>query len=120
MLEILVDENPHLKEKTLLAWANVAKNSLQMWNGFSSYQLVLGKNPNLPNIMTEKLPALQSVTTSEILKNHLDAMYSARTAFMKCQADEKIRRALRHPIRATEEIFLPGDHVFYKRDGSNK
>ena len=66
--------------------------------------------------MTEKLPALQSVT-SEILKNHLDAMYSARTAFMKCQADEKIRRALRHPIRATEEVFLPGDHVFYKRDG---
>ena len=70
--------------------------------------------------MTEKLPALQGVTTSEILKNHLDAMYSARTAFMKCQADEKIRRALRHPIRATEEIFLPGDHVFYKRDGINK
>ena len=27
MLEILVDENPYLKEKTLLAWANVAKNS---------------------------------------------------------------------------------------------
>ena len=120
MLEILVDENPHLKEKTLLAWANVAKNSLQMWNGFSSYQLVLGKNPNLPNIMTEKLPALQGITTSEILKNHLDAMYSARKAFMKCQANELIRRALRHPIRTTDEVFLPGEHVFYKRDGSNK
>lgn len=120
MLEILVEENPHTNEKLLLAWANVAKNSLQMWNGFSSYQLVLGKNPNLPNIMTEKLPALQGVTSSEILKTHLDALYAARRAFMKCEADEKIRRALRHQIRASEEVFLPGDGVFYKRDGSNK
>ena len=55
MLEILVEENPKSDEKILLAWTNVAKNSLQMWNSFSSYQLVLGKNPNLPNIMTEKL-----------------------------------------------------------------
>ena len=120
MLEILIDENPHVKEKTLLAWANVAKNSLQMWQGFSSYQLVLGKNPNLPNIMTEKLPAWQGVTTSEILKEHLDAMYSARKAFMKCEADGKIRQAMRHPIRTNEEIFYPGEIVFYKREGSNK
>ena len=120
MLEILVEENPHTNEKLLLAWANVAKNSLQMWNGFSSYQLVLGKNPNLPNIMTEKLPALQGVTSSEILKTHLDALFSARRAFMKCEADEKIRRALRQQIRTSEEVFVPGDSVFYKRDGSNK
>eukprot|EP00112_Aurelia_sp_Birch-Aquarium-sp1_P015971 Seg358.3 transcript_id=Seg358.3/GoldUCD/mRNA.D3Y31 product="hypothetical protein" protein_id=Seg358.3/GoldUCD/D3Y31 len=120
MLEILVEENPHTNEKLLLAWANVARNSLQMWNGFSSYQLVLGKNPNLPNIMTEKLPALQGVTTSEILKTDLDALYSARRAFIQCEADEKIRRALRHQIGTSEEVFLPGDGVFYKQDGSNK
>ena len=50
MLEILVEENPKSDEKILLAWADVVKSSLQMWNGFSSYQLVLGKNPNLANI----------------------------------------------------------------------
>ena len=107
MLEILVEENPKSDEKILLAWANVAKNSLQMWNSFSSYmyQLVLGKNPNLPNIMTRKLSALQGVTTSEILKHHLDAMHSTRKAFVKCEADEKICRVLHHPVRATEEIF---------------
>ena len=82
MLENLVEENPHTNEKLLLAWANVAKNSIQMWNGFSSFQLVLGKNPNLPNIMTEKLPALQGVTSSEILKTHLDALFSARRALL--------------------------------------
>ena len=120
MLEILVEENPKSDEKILLAWANVAKNSLQMWNGFSSYQLVLGKNLNLPNIMTEKLPALQGVTTSEILKHHLDAMHSARKAFVKCEADEKICRALRHLVRATEETFNPGDSVFHEKEGKNR
>eukprot|EP00795_Rhopilema_esculentum_P002321 gene2321-biopygen11363 len=120
MLEILTEENPKTDENTLLAWANVAKNSLQMWNGFSSYQLVLGKNPNLPNIMSEKLPALQGTTSSEILKTHLDALFSARKAFIQCEANERIRRALRHPIRATDDVFNPGDRVFYKRDGSHK
>ena len=38
----------------LLIWANMASNSLQMWHGYSSYKLVFGTNPNLPNIMTEK------------------------------------------------------------------
>ena len=120
MVEILVEENPHTNEKLLFAWANVAKNLLQMWNGFSSSQLVLGKNPNLPNIVTMKLPALQGVSSSEILKTHLDALFSTRRAFMKSEADEKIRRALRHQIRTSEEVFGPGDSVFYKRDGSNK
>ena len=120
MLEILVEENPHTNEKLLLAWATVAKNSLQMWYGFSSYQLVLGKNPNLTNIMTQKLPALQGVTSNEILKTHLDALFSARRAFMRCEADEKIRRALRHQIRTSEVVSGPGNSVFYKRDGSNK
>ena len=57
MLEILEYENPNTDLDTLLAWANLAKNSLQMWNGFSSFKLVLGQNPNLPNIMTDGLPA---------------------------------------------------------------
>ena len=84
MSGILVEENPKTDEKILLAWAYVAKNSLQMWNGFSSYQLILGKNPTLPNIMTERLPALQGVTTSEIRKHHLDAMHSTRKTLVKC------------------------------------
>ena len=118
MLEILIEENPGTDVNVLLAWANVAKNSLQMWNGFSSYQLVLGRNPNIPNIMHEKLPALEGSTSSEILKNHLDGLHSARQAFIKCEADEKIRRALRHQIRSCETKFYPGEKVFYKREGN--
>ena len=43
--------------QTLLCWANMARNSLQMQNSFSSHQLVFRQNPNLPGILTDKLPA---------------------------------------------------------------
>ena len=36
-----------------LAWATNAKNSLQNIYGFSPYQLVLGRNPNLPCVMND-------------------------------------------------------------------
>ena len=71
-----------------------------MWNGFSSHQLVLWKNPNLPNIITETLPALQGVTTSEILKHHLDAMHSARKAFIKC---EQVKKFAEHCVIQLEQ-----------------
>ena len=37
-----------------LCWAVNAKNSLQNIFGFSSYQLVFGRNPNLPSVLTDK------------------------------------------------------------------
>jgi hypothetical protein len=57
MLIKLASENKNVEIETLLSWANMARNSLQMWNGFSSHQLVFGKNLNLPNIMQAELPA---------------------------------------------------------------
>lgn len=50
--------------QTLLSWANMARNSLQMWNGFSSHHLMFGENPNLPNLMNDNLPALEGRTSS--------------------------------------------------------
>ena len=40
-----------VNNQALLCCANIAKNSLQMWNYFSSHQLVFGVSPKLPNIM---------------------------------------------------------------------
>ena len=41
MLLKLKEENGKMDKPTLLCWANMARNSLSMWNGFSSHQLVL-------------------------------------------------------------------------------
>ena len=57
MLVKLEAEHGKTHSQTLLSWANMARNSLQMWNGYSSHQLVFGENPNPPNIMNDNLPA---------------------------------------------------------------
>ena len=109
-----------INSQTLLSWANMARNSLQMWNGYSSHQLVFGENPNLPNIMNNNLPALQGTTSSEVFAQHLNALHAARKAFIQTEADERIRRALRNKVRASEQIFENGERVFYKREGKER
>ena len=119
-LEKILDENPTLPLDVALAYANNAKNCLQMWNGFSSYQMVFGKNPKLPDIFHATLPQLEGKTHSELLAMHLNALQSARRAFIESQADEKIRRALRHRVRANLEHYMTGDKVYFKREDSNR
>ena len=98
----------------------MARNCLQMWNGCSSHQLVFGANPNLPGIMTNKLPALDSTMTRETFAKHLDTLHASRKAFIETEANERIRRALRTKVRAAEQRYLNGDLVFYKREGRDK
>ena len=79
-----------------------------------------GQNPNLPNIMNENVAALAGTTSSELLANHLNALHAARKAFVESEADERIRRALRCKIRASEQIFEKDDRVYYKREGQER
>ena len=120
MLLKLKEENEKTDSKTLLSWANMARNSLQMWNGFSSHQLVFGKNPKLPGIMTDKLPALEGVTQSENFAKHLNALHDARKAYIQTESNERVRRALRTKVRVAEQIFENGDTVYYKREGKER
>lgn len=43
--------------KTVLEWALMAKNSVDIVHGYSPYQLVFGQNPNLPSVLTDRPPA---------------------------------------------------------------
>ena len=55
------------------------------------------------------------------MEKHSNAkMHTAQKAFIKCEADERIRRALRHQVRAMEDVFESGEIVYHKRDGSTK
>ena len=104
-----------------LVWALNAKNSLQNVAGFSPFQLVLGSNPSLPSTMSDNTPALTMKSPSKVLKENLDAIHKARNAFIACENDERIRRALTHNIRTTQEIkYITGDSVLYKRNDSNE
>lgn len=121
MLVKLEAENKNVDIETLLSWANMARNSLQMWNGYSSHQLVFGRNPNLPNLLTNSgPPALVGTTSSENFAKHLNALHETRKAYIQTEADERLRRALRSKIRAAEQVYENGDLVFYKRDGKER
>ena len=54
----MTENDPSMKLKVALAWTVNAKNSMQNHDGFSPIQLVLGTNPNLPSVSTNRLPAM--------------------------------------------------------------
>ena len=83
-------------------------------NGFAPIQLVTGALQNLPNVLNSE-SALEKPTSPE-LENHLTVMHSARRAFMKAESSEKIKRALHHPVRSTEQTFQNGEKVIYKQE----
>ena len=92
--------------ETALAWAVNAKNCLHNVYGFSPAQLVFGRNPNLPSVLNDKLPALEGVTVSEQVAQNMRAKHEARKSFIESEASVKIRRALRHNAReSTTMVF---------------
>ena len=90
-LEKIMEDNPHMPLKTALSWASNANNSPQMWCGFSSYQLVYGKNPNIPSLMTDNPPALEGSTISSSFAQHINTLHAARRSYIKA---ESLKRSL--------------------------
>ena len=120
ILDRIHEDNPHMDLNTKLAWACMAKNSLQMVYGYSPNQLVFGKNPKLPNVVTDGPPAWENKTASEVLAKHLNALHSARTAFIKSESCHKLKLALKSKVRTNEQTFENGDIVYYRRDMEDK
>ena len=69
--------------------------------GFSTFQLVFGKQLKLPNIMEDKLPALGGMSTSKSFATYITAMYVGRKAFTEMLYDEKVLKVHRHNVRAS-------------------
>lgn len=80
--------------QTALDWALMAKNSMINVHGYSSHQLVFGHSPNLPSILVDKLPALEGISMSTRVGQHLAALHASRRAFTEVECSERIRRAL--------------------------
>ena len=100
--------------ETALAWVVSTKNSLQNHGGFSPNQLVFGHNINMPTVLTDKVPAFESTTSSEILRKNLEALHTARTKFIEAESSERIRRALHKKVRSYADVkYESGDKVFY-------
>ena len=119
-VEKILEDQPNLNLDVTLVWAVYTKNSLSMVYGWNPYQLVYGSTPNLPGVLTDKLPALDNTTISEKYARHLNALRSSRRAYVQAKSSERIRGALRHKIRAPGEYYQLGDSVYYKRDDDHR
>ena len=99
-----------------LAWAVSAKNALQNHGGFSPNQLVFGRNINTPSVLTDRLPALTQVTSSDMMRETINAVHSSRTNYIAAESSDKIKKALRHKVRSYADIaYEKGDKVYYRR-----
>ena len=104
-----------------LAWATAAKNSFKNMNRFNTNQMVFGKNPNFPVNLNSILPALESVTSSQVVADNLNAMQAARQAFIQNESSEKVKRALTHQVRTSgDDTYTTGDLVFHIREYSEQ
>ena len=119
ILEPLQHDHPKVPLETLLLWALVAKNSMLMVQGFSPYQIMFGKNPKLPNIITDPLPTWDNEGISGSLKKHLESMKATREAFVKSEDSQKLKLALEAKIRTNNTVYHNGDWVYFKRTGYN-
>ena len=55
-------------------------------------------------MLTDKPPALEGEAHSKMAAPHLNAMHSAKKAFIEKGPSEKIRRALQHQIRVSGNV----------------
>ena len=114
-------DHPTLDLDTCLAYACFAKNNLYNNSGFTPAQIALGYSPRLPCNVENELPALDDkLDMSTVVGNHLSAMHSARTQYLKSESCERVRRALRHNVRATKGPFEINDLVYYRRSIDSK
>ena len=113
-------EDTDLSWETAISWAVNAKNSLLSVHGFSPYQIVYGRNPNLPSNIVNKPPALEGETICRFMGKHLTGIHADSKAFIAFESSEKIGRALRKQIRPSGEKFNNGDKVYFLRDNKWK
>ena len=95
-------------------WRQLPKVNI---NGFSPNQMVLGENPIFPISLNSNLPALEGVTSSQVVAENLNAMHAARQAFIQNESSEKVKHALTHQIKTLgDDTYITGDLVFYKTE----
>ena len=99
-----------------LSWSVSAKNALSNNSGHSPNEMVFGFNINTPTVLNDKIPALDSYTTSDIVRINMNAQHAARKNFIANESSEKIRRALRSKVRSySDETYESGMKVYYRR-----
>ena len=64
---------------------------------------------------------MESECQSDVLAKHLTALHATRAEYIKSEASNKLKKALRHNVRPSQfQTLRLGDKVYYKRDKSDR
>ena len=116
MMAKMMSDDPTLKEQDALDFTLHAKNIETPSKGFSSFQIFYGSNPHIPGIIEGNPASLNDSYKSVEVKQHLDRINKAPIAFRQADTDERIKRALRAKVAASNDIFVEnGELIFLRR-----
>ena len=106
---------------TALNWVIPSLNSHTFVNGFTPVQLALGREPNIPGLLSDERcgPLQMQITEQERLHQKLQWRLSAQ-ACAKAEIDVKLRRALLRQFKGRDDELLPGERCLYWREANNK
>ena len=91
-----------------------------MWSGYSSYQLVFGRNPSIPPTLIDHPPTPEGTTNSNSFYKHINPLHITRQAFTEAESSDKVRHAPRSKLQNHSAFFKQGDRVFYNCDNPNQ
>ena len=86
--KLLLDNYSQYLIDVTIVWAVIAKNTLHTFYGFSSSQLVIGRNPNLTSNLISLCPSMEDISKTDIIVNHLNALHAAWKAFIETESNE--------------------------------
>ena len=75
-------------------WIVMARNTLQMVEGYSPHQLVFGRNPEIPIMTGDVSPSMTEELPDTSLREILEYAHKAREIYVQQEADRKLKRTL--------------------------
>ena len=106
--------NSSVTDQEALEYDLFANNLKPNNKGFSSFQIVYGTNPTIPGITISTPASLSTNFASEDVSKHLENIGLARESFCEADNNEKIKRALKSRIQASNHNFFTlGDRVYF-------
>ena len=111
--------------RRILPSYDMVVNTMANTYEFSPYQLVIGKNPRLPGIMTngpKQIVGYGSIAEAYegYLPKHLHTLQTMREEYYKVEGMERLKRAGNKVLRRFPDDRLPGDVALYYTKEMNK
>ena len=117
IMEKMFQEDSSLTVPRALSAATFAKNCLVNVNGYCPIQLVTGKMPRLPGVLTNNLPAQEAVSSFKPTSDRINAIFSGRKIFMEQENSKRLNQALKTKVIPPIEHYDIGDSVYFKKQG---